>query len=72
MPTKNQDSLLQKTTDWKAWVNDLVRYKDTTLIASILAENLDTIHQAFTFLDGDIVVASHPKSGTTWMQTTVR
>ena len=68
MSSLEQDNSLSKSTDWREWLKDLVRYKDTTLIASVLAENLETIHKEFTFLDGDIVVASHPKSGTTWMQ----
>ena len=65
MSNLEQDNFLSKPTDWREWLNDLVRYKDTTLIASVLAENLETIHKEFTFLDEDIVVASHPKSGTT-------
>ncbi len=56
-----QDNSLSKSTDWREWLKDLVRYKDTTLIASILAENLEKIHKEFTFLDGDIIVAFPPQ-----------
>ncbi len=67
----NTNNSLNKPTDWREWLNNLVRYKDTTLIASVLAENLETIYKEFTWRDGDIVVAAHPKSGTTWVQNIV-
>ena len=71
MSSVDQDNSSSKPPDWREWLKALVRYKDTTLITSALAENLETIHKEFTFRDGDIVVASHPKSGTTWMQNIV-
>ena len=62
---------MSKPQDWREWMKKLVQCMDTTLVYYAIAENLEIIHKQFEFFDQDIVVASHPKSGTTWMQQIV-
>lgn len=71
MSSGNQNKLANDPQDWRKWLNDLVKYKETTLLTSALADNLETIHKEFNFRDRDIAIAAHPRSGTTWMQNIV-